>query len=175
MIKRRTLLSSISCLPFLSVPSVFAEENEWKETVDVLVFGGGMGGLTAAISAKQSGMKKVLLLEKAPFLGGHSVMSGSGYYIGGTDIQKSAGIDDSIETNWKDSVDRGIKANKFIKRDTDVVRVVYDQGPATMKWLQQLGVQFTDKPVQGIGNRKRVHYVAPGYKKGSPELIRALK
>lgn len=64
MIKRRTLLSSISCLPFLSVPSVFAEENEWKETVDVLVFGGGMGGLTAAISAKQSGMKKSFFLKK---------------------------------------------------------------------------------------------------------------
>ncbi len=30
------------------------------------------------------------------------------------------------------------------------------------------------QPVQGIGNRKRVHYVAPGYKKGSPVLIDTL-
>lgn len=176
MLKRRSLFKSAALLPLLSVPRVFAAEGgEWNENVDVLVFGGGMAGLTAAISARQNGAKKVLLLEKAPFLGGHSVMSGAGYYIGGTDIQKNAGIDDSLETNWKDAVDRGTAANRFIKRDTAVARQVYEKGVDTMKWLQSLGVKFTDKPVQGIGNRKRVHYISPGYKKGSPELIKALK
>lgn len=175
MLKRRGLLKLAAVLPLLSVPSIFAAETDnWDETVDVLVFGGGMAGLTAAISARQSGAKKVLLLEKAPFLGGHSVMSGSGYYIGGSDIQKNAGIEDSLEINWKDAVDRGTAANRFIKRDIAVARQVYEKGVDTMKWLQSLGVTFTNKPVQGIGNRKRVHYVAPGYKKGSPELIKAL-
>ena len=173
MLKRRGLLKLAAVLPLLSVPSIFAAETDnWDETVDVLVFGGGMTGLTAAISARQSGAKKVLLLEKAPFLGGHSVMSGSGYYIGGSDIQKNAGIEDSLEINWKDAVDRGTAANRFIKRDIAVARQVYEKGVDTMKWLQSLGVTFTNKPVQGIGNRKRVHYVAPGYKKGSPELIK---
>lgn len=47
-----------------------------------------MAGLCAAISAKQSGASKVLLVEKGGFLGGHSILSGSGYWIGGTKIQK---------------------------------------------------------------------------------------
>lgn len=30
------------------------------------------------------------------------------------------------------------------------------------------------EPRQGVGNRKRVHYVAPGYKKGSPVLVKTM-
>lgn len=174
MLKRRTFLTVASMTGLM--PAAFAKnaDTQWNKTVDVLVFGGGMAGLTAAISAKQNGAKNVLLLEKAAYLGGHSVMSGAGYYIGGTDKQKNAGIDDSLEINWKDAVDRGVAANRFIKRDTAVARTVYENGVETMRWLESLGVKFTDQPVQGIGNRKRVHYVAPGYKRGSPELIKAL-
>ena len=54
MLKRRGLLKLAAVLPLLSVPSIFAAETDnWDETVDVLVFGGGMAGLTAAISARR--------------------------------------------------------------------------------------------------------------------------
>ena len=138
---------------------------------NVLVLGGGMAGLCAAISAKQSGASKVILVEKGGFLGGHSILSGSGYWIGGTKIQKKAGIDDSLEINWQDSLERGLKLNRFLKRDTGVARLVYEQGPKDLDWLESLGVKFTDQPAQAIGNRKRVHYFAPGY----PQAIKALQ
>ena len=142
---------------------------------NVLVLGGGMAGLCAAISAKQSGASKVILVEKGGFLGGHSILSGSGYWIGGTKIQKNAGIDDSLEINWQDSLERGLKLNRFLKRDTGVARLVYEQGPKDLDWLESLGVKFTDQPAQAIGNRKRVHYFAPGYRVGSPQAIKALQ
>lgn len=142
---------------------------------NVLVLGGGMAGLCAAISAKQSGASKVILVEKGGFLGGHSILSGSGYWIGGTKIQKNAGIDDSLEINWQDSLERGLKLNRFLKRDTGVARLVYEQGPKDLDWLESLGVKFTDRPAQAIGNRKRVHYFAPGYRVGSPQAIKALQ
>lgn len=142
---------------------------------NVLVLGGGMAGLCAAISAKQSGASKVILVEKGGFLGGHSILSGSGYWIGGTKIQKKAGIDDSLEINWQDSLERGLKLNRFLKRDTGVARLVYEQGPKDLDWLESLGVKFTDQPAQAIGNRKRVHYFAPGYRVGSPQAIKALQ
>ena len=150
-----------------------AENITWDRTTDVLIFGAGQAGLCAAISAREN-KAEVLVCEKAAFCGGHTAMSGSGYYIGGTEIQKKAGIEDSIEINWKDSVDRGVKAHRFIKRDTRVVRRVYNEGIDGMHWLEKYGVRFMPNPVQGIGNRKRVHYVAPGYKKGSPVLIDTL-
>ena len=146
MLKRRTFLTVASMTGLM--PAAFAKnaDTQWNKTVDVLVFGGGMAGLTAAISAKQNGAKNVLLLEKAAYLGGHSVMSGAGYYIGGTDKQKNAGIDDSLEINWKDAVDRGVAANRFIKRDTAVARTVYENGVETMGWLESLGVKITLSP-----------------------------
>ena len=97
---------SLSSLPMTAIA---AEKSDVRS--NVLVLGGGMAGLCAAISAKQSGASKVLLVEKGGFLGGHSILSGSGYWIGGTKIQKKAGIDDSLEINWQDSLERGLKLN----------------------------------------------------------------
>lgn len=173
---RRSLLKSFAFISAgVTIPISTAYASGKEENVDVAVFGGGIAGLSAAISAKQSGATRVVLFEKAAFLGGHTGMSGAGYYIGGTEIQKSAGIQDSIEENWNDSVRRGVQTNHFIKRDTAVVRQVYEKGVEDLKWLESLGVKFMPSPVQGIGNRKRVHYIAPGYKKGSPELIKTMQ
>lgn len=44
-----------------------------------------------------------------------------------------------------------------------------------MDWLESLGVKFTNQPAQAIGNRKRVHYFAPGYRVGSPQAIKSLQ
>ncbi len=173
--RRKFLIGSASAAALsAAAPAVFAAARvAWDETTDVLIFGAGQAGLCAAIAACEK-KARVLVCEKAAFCGGHTAMSGSGYYIGGTEIQKKAGIDDSIETNWQDSVARGIKSYRFLKRNTAVVRRVYEEGVADMAWLEGYGVRFMPQPVQGIGNRKRVHYVAPGYKKGSPVLIETL-
>ena len=175
MTTRRNFLAGTAAtgLTFGSGLTMAADKVHWNRTTDVLIFGAGQAGLCAAISAREN-KAAVIVCEKGAFCGGHTGMSGSGYYIGGTDIQKRAGIEDSTEINWKDSVARGVKQYRFIKRDTAVVRRVYDEGVANMKWLESHGVKFMPKPVQGIGNRKRVHYVAPGYKKGSPVLVQTL-
>ncbi len=176
MQRRNFLQLSVATTSFLSLAtpfSVYASAD--KKQVNVLVLGGGMAGLCASISAKQNGAKNVLLCEKGGFLGGHTILSGSGYWVGGTKIQKAAGIDDSLDINWQDSLDRGLKLNRFLKRNPEVARQVYEQGPKDLEWLESLGVRFTDQPAQAIGNRKRVHYFAPGYRVGSPEAIKALQ
>ena len=173
--QRRTfiqLCSGLSIAAFSYSP-LLAIAGETK--TGVLVLGGGMAGLCAAISAKQNGAKEVTLVEKGGFLGGHSILSGSGYWIGGTKIQEKAGIDDSVEINWEDSLERGLKLNRFLKRNPEVARQVYEEGPKDLDWLQSLGVKFTDQPAQAIGNRKRVHYFSPGYRVGSPQAIKSLQ
>lgn len=180
MLNRRNFLgfgaAAVGLSSFAGIPIANAQTTKVpvKVECDVLVLGGGMAGLCAAISAREEGAKSVLLLEKSPYFGGHTIMSGAGYWIGGTDIQKKAGIDDSVDFNWQDSVNRGIAANRFLKRDTAVARLVYEEGPKDLHWLESLGVKFTEQPAQAIGNRKRVHYFAPGYRAGSPVAVKTL-
>lgn len=45
-------------------------------TADVVVVGGGLAGLAAAISAKENGAENVVLLEKLAFVGGCAALSG---------------------------------------------------------------------------------------------------
>ena len=40
---------------------------------DVIIIGAGMAGLTAAVSAREAGAVRVLLLEKGPLVGGHTL------------------------------------------------------------------------------------------------------
>lgn len=168
------VLSGVAVVASASAGAATKGPESWDQEVDVLVVGAGLAGICAAIEACQAGAE-VLVVEKAPMAGGHSGMSGAGFFVGGTEIQKTAGISDSKEKNYQDAIDSGIKAHGFIKRDTAVVKRVFEEGPGTVTWLQGLGVQFLDKPVISAGTIPRVHYVAPGYKRGAPVLIKTVR
>lgn len=88
MTSRRTLLIGSAGLTTFAISSggTFAAPKamqpvQWDRTTDVLIFGAGEAGLCAAIAAREVGAS-VLVCEKAAFCGGHTAMSGSGYYIG---------------------------------------------------------------------------------------------
>jgi len=68
----------------------------WDREVDVLVFGSGAGGMTAALVAANEGLS-ALLCEKTSQLGGTTSTSGGATWIPGTTQAKRAGSDDSIE------------------------------------------------------------------------------
>jgi len=58
---------------------------ERQDTVDVVIAGGGMAGLSAAIAAAESGVK-VLVLEKAAGIGGNAALS-AGMLLGTDDYE----------------------------------------------------------------------------------------
>ena len=51
---------------------------KWDRTIDVAVIGSGFAGLAAAAEAGKAGAK-VLIIEKMPFYGGNSIISGGSY------------------------------------------------------------------------------------------------
>lgn len=63
---------------------------------DVLVFGSGIGGLSASLFAAKAGLA-VILCEKAPQMGGTTATSAGMIWIPGSRQAKAAGIDDSAE------------------------------------------------------------------------------
>jgi len=67
----------------------------WDRVVDVLVVGSGNGGLTAALSLYEMGVRDVLVVEKGERFGGTSSYSGGGLWIPCNDHALAAGADDS--------------------------------------------------------------------------------
>jgi 3-oxosteroid 1-dehydrogenase len=65
-------------------------------TFDFVIVGSGAGGFAAAITAKLAGMRP-LLLEKTPFLGGSTAMSGGVMWMPNSPVMTREGFKDSRE------------------------------------------------------------------------------
>lgn len=78
------------------------EEKQVIET-EVVVVGGGGAGLSAAVQAVQKGAK-VVLIEKAGFLGGNSLVSGGIYNCPDPELQDHAEIKGNISSLVEDAI-----------------------------------------------------------------------
>ncbi len=101
------------------------------ETVmfDFVVVGTGVGGLTAAITAHQEGMR-TLVVEKADTYGGTTAFSGGVVWIPNNSVMRKAGIHDSREDAldyWKHTVGDDVPDER---RDAFL-----DHGPAVIDYL----------------------------------------
>lgn len=70
---------------------------------DVVVVGSGIAGLSAAVAAREAGAKRVLLLEKGPLAGGHSIYSSGSISVVSRKLQGPKGFQDSPEIFARDS------------------------------------------------------------------------
>jgi fumarate reductase flavoprotein subunit len=73
---------------------------------DAIVVGGGLAGLAATQRLAANGLR-VALVEKREHLGGSSAMSGGWFALSGTELQRSAGVDDSDALFVSDMVETG--------------------------------------------------------------------
>ena len=135
----------------------YTVEDKEIET-DVVVVGGGLAGLSAAIGAADSGAK-VVLLEKAGMTGGASAASGGEILAAGTSVQKDEGIEDSAQAlvdYWLEKGEGGV--------NEEMISYVGLKSPETIDWLIELGADLsmdtpTSMPWQ---DPKRCHKTAEG-------------
>ena len=64
---------------------------------DLVIIGGGPAGLAAAISAREAGLKNIILIEKLDILSGNGKYDMNFYDLINSKAQKANGINDSIE------------------------------------------------------------------------------
>ncbi|WP_183041197.1 FAD-dependent oxidoreductase [Salipaludibacillus neizhouensis] len=131
---------------------------EWNEEYDVVVVGSGAGGLVAAITAANQGLKTVIV-EKADVYGGSSALSGGGVWVPNNHVSKNAGLQDSEEealTYMQEVIeDTGPASTNerkvaYVKNGSKMVKFLEDLG---MKWVP--GIKYPDyypeKPGGKIG------------------------
>ncbi|MCG7200273.1 FAD-dependent tricarballylate dehydrogenase TcuA [Marinobacter pelagius] len=125
---------------------------------DVIVLGGGNAGLCAALSARESGAR-VLLLERAPESekGGNSAHTGGAFrvaYEGTNDLK--ALMPDLLDSEIEHSDFGSYSAEEFFEElavqsqyraDPDVLDTVVTESFDTLRWMTGKGVRFM--PIYG--------------------------
>jgi succinate dehydrogenase / fumarate reductase flavoprotein subunit/L-aspartate oxidase len=97
---------------------------------DVLVIGSGASGLAAAVSAERSGAR-VALATKGSLQSCNSAKAQGG-------IQAAFGDDDSPEQHAED-----VWQSSHETADRRLVEVLTGEAPSAIRWLEELGVEFT--------------------------------
>ena len=138
---------------------------------DVAVVGGGGAGMAAAIEAADHGAR-VLLLEAAETPGGSTQLSGGVYYAADTDVQREAGIDDSVDAFFE----YYMTLSQWLV-DADVVRRLCDRAEPGLRWLRDLGVRFRAHNVyaSGVESVPRGHLASGGGAAIAGALERAVR
>ena len=112
-----------------------ASPTDIEETADVIIVGGGGAGLSAAVSAIDEGAS-VILIEKAGFVGGNSIVSGGIYNAPNPELQDYAFDErsDSLETLIVEAISEE-PVDEEHKALIDKVKAEYEEYKASDKTL----------------------------------------
>lgn len=125
------------------------------EIYDLIILGGGLAGMCAAVEAGETGAH-VLLLEKQDELGGSTVLSSGYMAFAGTDMQENAGIIDSTESLLEDMIEVGGGVN-----EQSLVEAYGHHQLETYNWLIEHGVEFRSLQAVSGHSVPRGHIIDP--------------
>lgn len=128
MISRRQII--IGTASALMAPGLCFAKKKW----DLIIVGSGVAGLSAAVSSLQSGAKSVLILEKSPVIGGHSIVSTG--YVSAVDPKRQK-YKDSPELMLENMLEIGGHKN-----DTALAEIVCQRSFEIINWLEDVGVKW---------------------------------
>jgi fumarate reductase flavoprotein subunit len=131
--------------------------------VDVVVIGSGASGLSAAATAAESGAK-VLVFEKQRSLGGCSNFF-EGTFAVESDMQRLRYIMYS-----RDDAFRNIMEYSHWRANARLVRAIVDESAATIGWLLQRGVEFSEVSIN-MPDAPRTYHIVKG---AGASVVRAL-
>ena len=109
--------------------------NDGTYTTDVVIAGGGLSGLSAALTAVESGLDAIVL-EKLDFLGGAGLFPEGSLGIG-TRFQKANGI----TTTTAEVFAKAMEFHHW-RCNAGVIRTLLEESGSTIDWLEDHGVEI---------------------------------
>jgi len=138
--------------------------------IDVIVVGAGGAGLMAACQAARLGCS-VILIEKAPAVGGTTAMAVGSIMASGTSLQKKMHIEDSALDHAEDLAS---VSERFKIVDNAVLRkMMTEQVTEALTFLESIGIVFADPLPQPPHRKPRLHQVIPGARSYVHHLLAA--
>jgi fumarate reductase flavoprotein subunit len=128
--------------------------NQVALQADVVVIGSGAAGLAAALTAVEGGAK-VIVFEKERSPGGTS------NFFEGTFAVESAMQRERYITYSKDEAFKNIMEYSHWLANPRLVRAIVNESGATISWLQQQGVVFTDASIN-MPDAPRTYHIIKG-------------
>ncbi len=141
--------------------------NQKDLDVDVVVVGAGGAGMSAAIEVAEAG-DSVVVVEKMPLVGGNTNLATGGINAAETKYQEQAGIEDSKETFYQDTMEGGHNKN-----DPELLHTLVDNAPDAVEWLNEMGANLTRVTLSGGATNPRIHTPADGSPVG-PVIVKVL-
>lgn len=110
--------------------------------LDVLVIGGGLAAIRAAVAACEAGARTGMVLKGVLGKSGSSAIAGGGLaaVLGGTDAP-----DDNLDKHYHDTLVSGDFVN-----DPDLVRQLVSNAPRATRELEAMGAQFVRKNLDEV-------------------------
>lgn len=140
--------ADISALRAAAVPEAEAAPVS-DMTTQIVVVGGGMSGMIAAISAKQKGAD-VVLVEKLPFMGGTLAVSAGGGVVVGSK-HSPAEVENPADMAWIDASMQDANFESGRQVDAEFAKGILAQSGRAIDYLMdEIGLAYT---VTGNSNR----------------------
>jgi len=160
---RAALLAVVTC------SLVACDKQPVRADADVIVVGGGIAGIAAALEASSAGAR-VLVIERSSVPGGHAVRAG-GFALVDTPLQRKKGHADSPDLAYSELMAWGEDA------DAQWVRQFAEQSRSEIHdWLTALGVRFNILLATPEGSLPRFHFAGgPAVNVVVPMLREALR
>ena len=142
--------SAAGFLTSVALPSAAHASDETPQkgdqTADLLVIGAGGAGLATAVSAAQHGVKNIIILEKMPFVGGNTSISGGGFNSVHPVRQGRQKIKDSPELHAEKTL-----AGGDFRAYPELVKTMTYNSYDAIQWLEGMGMKFKDDVYQIYG------------------------
>ncbi len=119
---------------------------KWDAEHNLIIIGAGGAGLATAVSAAQNGLKDIVVLEKMPFIGGNTAISGGAFNTTDSKRQPKQGIKDNPELHAQQTLKGGDG-----RGDPGLVHKMTENSEAALNWLEKMGVGFKPKVYQVYG------------------------
>lgn len=159
---------SLVMAAMLTVPVLAGCANGTGSSADVVIIGAGGAGLSAAISAHDGGAK-VVVLEKMPMVGGNTNRATGGLNAAGTKQQIAAGVQDSADLFYEDTMKGGKNLN-----NPEMVKMLATEAKNSVEWLESLGADLSDVGRMAGASVNRTHRPTGGAAVGS-HIVQTLK